>query len=70
MSLRKDGRYRCDRCDAELENGGVHEAAVVSDIVPGSGGTLTRILHLCRKNRCVDKVLTKRAIPAWIKENP
>lgn len=66
MSLRADGKYRCDRCDVELENGGVHEAAVISDVVPGTEMTITRILHLCRVNGCVDRVLTKRAIPAWL----
>lgn len=66
MSLRDDGKYRCDRCDVELENGGVHEAAVISDVVPGTGMTITRILHLCRINGCCNKVLTKRAIPAWL----
>ena len=70
MSLRENGSYRCDRCDVELENGGVHEAAVISDVEPGTEMTQTRILHLCRANGCVEKVLTKRVIAAYLAAFP
>lgn len=50
MSLRPDGSYRCDRCGQLLENGGVQEAAIVSDLDPDQPAA-PRILHLCRKAR-------------------
>ena len=56
MTLRKDGRYRCDRCGHELENGGVHECAVVADLVEGRSITF----HFCRENGCDRKVLSNR----------
>jgi len=65
MSLRQDGSYRCDHCGGDLENGGVFEAAVISDIEPGTEGTQTRILHLCRVNECVQTVLTAAALAAY-----
>jgi hypothetical protein len=75
VSLRTDGRYRCDRCDRLLVNGGVHEAAIISDLDPHDpeGGTL-RVLHLCRDSEtrsgsviegCVNVILTPDALPAW-----
>lgn len=47
MSLRADGRYRCDRCGADVGNGGVEQCAVVADLDPDAVGQL-RTLHLCR----------------------
>ena len=67
MSLRSDGSYRCDRCGAKLENGGVHEAAIVSDLDLEQPGTV-RVLHLCRAPRvgaprgCVGNVLGTAAL--------
>lgn len=66
MSLRTDGTYRCDRCGTDIGNAGVDVAATISDLVhdehnhpiPGR----VRVLHLCRKNGCVTRVLTKRAL--------
>lgn len=62
MSLRPDGAYRCDRCGADVGNGGVTEAASISDLDPDQPGTI-RVLHLCRAERsgaprgCVGNVL-------------
>jgi hypothetical protein len=32
VSLRPDGTYRCDRCDVDVGNGAVTEAAVIADL--------------------------------------
>lgn len=55
MSLRSDGIYRCDRCGADVDNGSITAAAVVSDLDPDTGGI--RLLHFCRP-RCVQAVLS------------
>lgn len=47
MSLRPDGTYRCDRCGADVGNGGVVQAAIVSDVEDGA----VRVLHFCRESR-------------------
>lgn len=57
MSLRSDGTYRCDRCGTKLENGGVHEAAILSDL-DAEGRVI--VLHFCRVNGCDRKVASKR----------
>lgn len=72
MSLRPDGSYRCDRCDRELENGGVQECASITDLDPRNPGSI-RQLHLCYDEvdpetgettlqGCRDRVLTRRAL--------
>lgn len=73
MSLRPDGKYRCDRCDVELENGGVQECASITDLDPKVPGSI-RHLHLCydehdddgkvTRQGCRDRVLTRRALRA------
>lgn len=74
MSLRPDGTYRCDRCGLRLENGGVHEAAIVSDLNLDRPGDV-RVLHLCRAERdgaptgCVGNVLDPATLAYWT-ENP
>lgn len=50
MSLRGDGSYRCDRCGADVGNGGVREAAIVSDLHPDVDGEVL-VRHLCRAAR-------------------
>lgn len=50
MSLRADGRYRCDRCGADVGNASVQMCAVVSDLHPDDLAR-PRVLHLCRKPR-------------------
>lgn len=72
MSLRQDGAYRCDRCDTELTNGGVTEAAIISTTDDdGQGGTRAITLHLCRvpaKGRphgCAGHLLTTRSLAAY-----
>lgn len=73
MSLRPDGSYRCDRCGADVDNGGVHTAAVVSDLDPDTGNTTPRRIDFCRDRPdpdqpgktiqgCRDRVLTKKAL--------
>lgn len=64
MSL-KEGVYRCDRCGKELENGGVHEAAVVASLEDGQ----VVQLHFGREEGCESKVLSKRNL-AFRLENP
>lgn len=73
MSLRPDGSYRCDKCGADVGNGGVHTAAVISDLDPAGGNVTPRVLHLCMNRPdpdepgktvqgCRDRVLTKKAL--------
>lgn len=75
MSLRDDGSYCCDRCGADVGNGGVHAAVVISDLDPATGNATPRVLHLCRDRDepdpdgtirkvqgCRDRVLTKKAL--------
>lgn len=50
MSLRPDGTYHCDKCGADVGNGGVSEAAVVST-VDADDPTQPRVFHLCREPR-------------------
>lgn len=67
MSLRADGAYYCDTCGRKLQNGGVHEAAIVSDLDPDAPGTI-RVLHMCRAPRkgaasgCVGNVFGSTAL--------
>lgn len=76
MSLRPDGAYRCDRCDADIGNGGIDRAVAISDLERDERGNvvlgLMRILHLCRANNCDTHVLTKRALRSYLasKEKP
>lgn len=70
MSLRPDGAYRCDRCGVDVGNGGVVEAAIISDLHPDEPGTV-RVLHLCRAERegaptgCVGNVLGEATLADW-----
>jgi hypothetical protein len=70
VSLRPDGAYRCDRCDTKLTNGGVQEAAIISDLDPDDATTV-RVLHLCRKsqpgapNGCAARVLGPGVLAAY-----
>lgn len=50
MSLRADGKYRCDRCGADVGNAGVQMCVVISDHLPDDP-TRPRVLHLCREPR-------------------
>lgn len=49
MSLRSDGTHRCDKNGELLENGGVHEATVISQLDPDTGQP--RVMHLCTAPR-------------------
>lgn len=70
MSLRSTGKYRCDRCDADVGNAGVQECAIVSDLDPKNPSAL-RVLHLCRTRRegaphgCAGNVLGPGTLAAW-----
>lgn len=66
MSLRSDGRYRCDRCGRELENGGAHESVIAADLDPVTGGTVT--YHFGREEGCAAKVLSKRNLADLLDE--
>lgn len=68
--MRPDGTYECDRCGADVGNGGVDKAASITDTEPGD---LTRVrqLKLCldrpgddgkKIQGCRDRVLTKKAL--------
>lgn len=54
MSLRDDGKYRCDgMCESpgvDVENAGVQTCAIISDLDPDDP-TRPRVLHLCREPR-------------------
>lgn len=71
MSLRSDGTYRCDRCGADVGNGAVTEAAVVSDVE----GAAVRVLHFCRRpvkgapHGCAGRLLSPSMLADWTKEN-
>lgn len=71
MSLRPDGSYRCDKCGADVVNGGVREAAIISDLDPDTAGEV-RVLHLCREPRdgapsgCAGNVLGPAALANYI----
>ncbi len=41
------GRHECDRCGADLANGGLIRCAVVSDLDPDNEG-MVRALEFCR----------------------
>lgn len=70
MSLRSDGKYRCDRCGADVGNGAVDQAAIVSDVDQGA----VRVLHFCRRPRegaphgCAGRVLSPSNLADWTKE--
>lgn len=69
MSLR-EGNYHCDRCGTDVGNGGVMQAAVISDLDPDRPGEI-RVLHLCREPRegapsgCVGNVLGPATLADW-----
>lgn len=73
MSLRPDYSYRCDRCDADVGNGGVHLAVVVSDMDEAGAA---RVLHFCRKPRkgaphgCAAHLLSPANLAAYRKAHP
>lgn len=47
MSLTPDGRHECDRCGADVDNGGVANCVIVSDLDPDRPG-MVRNLEYCR----------------------
>lgn len=47
MSIRTDGKHRCDSCGQDVGNGGVRECAIVSDLDPDREGHI-RNLEFCR----------------------
>lgn len=47
MSMNPDGTFACDRCGADVDNGGIQAAVVVSDLDPEARGMI-RNLHFCR----------------------
>lgn len=53
MSQVSDGTFVCDRCGAEVGNGSLLNAVVVSDIDPDKPG-MVRNMHFCR-DRTVDE---------------
>jgi hypothetical protein len=74
MSLRASGKYRCDRCDQDVGNGAVTEAAVVVTLLSDLEETedLTPItLHFCRIVRdgyprgCAGRVLSASNTEAY-----
>lgn len=73
MTLRGDSTYRCDRCGADVGNGGVHLAAIVSDLDPADP-TRIRQLHFCRDHDvdtktvkgCASRVFTAKALANYI----
>lgn len=73
MSLRLDGSYRCDRCDRDVGNGAVTEAAIVVTLSePEEDEPAYPItLHLCRvpheqaPTGCAGHVLSESALKAW-----
>lgn len=76
--MRPDGSFGCDRCDADVGNGGVDVALVVSDLDPDLRGHV-RNLHFCRSREegegdarttvegCAGKVLTSETLAAYRK---
>jgi hypothetical protein len=46
VSQNPDGGFVCDRCDADVGNGGVHTAVVVSRLDPQQRGQVEN-LHFC-----------------------
>lgn len=50
MSLRRDGGYRCDKCGADVGNGGVQTCAVIST-VQRDDPVRPVVYHLCREPR-------------------
>lgn len=57
MSLRLDGRYRCDRCGRELENGGAQECDPHTHM--DESGSIS-VFHFCKASGCDRKVLSSR----------
>lgn len=47
MSIRSDGKHRCDGCGWDVGNGGVRQCAIVSDLDPDNEGHV-RNLEFCR----------------------
>lgn len=68
MSLRRDGTYRCDRCDTDVGNAAVTECAIATTL---TGGLDHLVLHLCRRPRkgaphgCAAHVLTAKTLAAY-----
>lgn len=78
MSLRPDGTYRCDKCNEDVDNGGVHAAVTIVGTDPANPGIMRGPLHLCLPRDvdkgngetehipgCRDSVLTARALAAY-----
>lgn len=70
MSRTPTGDYECDCCGADVGNGGVTVAAIVSDLDPDRRGE-PRVLHFCRDRTgpdgesvrgCVHKLLNPATI--------
>ena len=66
MSRRSNGEYRCDRSGRLLENGGVHEAAILTTL-DEDGNVVT--FHFCHEDGCSSKVASKRNL-ADLQETP
>jgi hypothetical protein len=73
MSLRKDGKYYCDRCNRDVENGSIYVAAAIVTVEDGPNGFQPVALHLCRKERegapegCAGLVLNAEALASYLK---
>ena len=74
MSLRIDGKYRCDRCGADVGNASVQMCAFISDLDPDDR-LRPRTLHLCRAARtgaphgCVGNILGPATLADYTEEN-
>jgi len=72
VSRRPDGSNRCDRCDADVHNGGPLYAVTISGVDPDDPGAVWQ-LHLCLPRDedgthvpgCRDRVLTRKALAAY-----
>lgn len=53
-----DGTYVCDGCGTSVGNGGVDQAAYIGTLRDGENGPEIVGMHACRKNGCVDRVVT------------
>jgi hypothetical protein len=74
VSRTEQGTYECDRCRADVGNGGVDQAAVIGDLDPDNPG-MVRNLHICRDHPgpdgetvrgCVHRVLGPANLKGYI----
>lgn len=76
MSMLPDGSHVCDRCPADVGNGGVTDALIVSDLDPDNPGHV-RNLHFCRDREvdgkkvkgCANKVLSAANLKSYNERN-